>query len=166
MDQLPAASRVLDLGCGGGIDARAMLDRGFVVSAIEAASTIALIAEQRLGQPVQVKRFDQIDAVEEYDAVWASASLIHVPREALSKVLARVFQALKPGGLHFATYKSGVAEGRDTAGRYYNYPSYSELTDFYRLSANWDMLRFTEYTGGGFENGEGPWIAVAARRPS
>jgi 2-polyprenyl-3-methyl-5-hydroxy-6-metoxy-1,4-benzoquinol methylase len=123
LELLAPSSRILDLGCGGGIDASAMLDAGFLVDAIEASAAIAASAERRINCAVNVIRFDQLEALEEYDAVWASASLIHVPRQGLSGILRRVFRALKPAGLHFASYKSGGREGRDSAGRYYNYLS-------------------------------------------
>lgn len=165
MSQLPCAARVLDIGCGGGIDARAMLDNGFSVDAIDASETIAAITSQRLGIDVEVKLFEEIDALQVYDATWASASLIHIPRPALPVVLGRVFNALKPGGLHYATFKSGGCEGRDMAGRYYNYPTETELREFYSASAPWEIDRTEEYVGGGFDHGSGPWILIEARRP-
>ncbi|MDQ3145139.1 MAG: methyltransferase domain-containing protein [Pseudomonadota bacterium] len=165
LDRLAPSSRILELGCGGGIDASAMIARGFVVDAVEGAPTIAKLAEKRLRCPVKVMRFDQLEATAEYDAVWASASLIHIPRQALCDALARIFAALKPSGLHFASYKSGGHEGRDSVGRYYNYPSGEELQGFYRQSAPWQIMNFVEYVGGGYPNGSGPWAAIIARRP-
>ena len=143
-----------------------MLDRQFRVDAIDASSTIAAIASERLGIPVECKRFDEIDVSEAYDGAWASASLIHVPRSALPSVLCRIYSALKPGGLHFATFKSGGEEGRDAAGRYYNYPDEGELREFYRSSAPWAIERTERYVGGGFEDGAGPWVLIQARRPA
>ena len=163
-NKLAPGSRVLDLGCGGAIDAAAMLDCGLMVDATEGSPSLAAVASERLGQKVSVMRFDELDAVEAYDAVWASASLIHVPRAALSSVLARIYAALKPGGIHFATYKSGGIEGRDSVGRYYNYPSAEELRTFYAQSAAWDIALVEDYVGGGFETGTGPWLAIEAYR--
>lgn len=164
MNLLQPGSKVLDLGCGGAIDAAALQERGFVVEAIEASPSLAKQAADRLGNAVRVMRFDELNDIETYDAVWASASLIHVPRIALSDVLSKIHTALKPGGVHFATYKSGDSEGRDSVGRYYNYPSATELRQFYKTSAPWDVRSITEYVGGGFEGGNGPWIAIQACR--
>lgn len=166
MATLRPGARVLDLGCGGGRDAAAMLDRGFDVDAVEGAPSIARLAAARIGRAVRVMRFDQLAAVSSYDAVWASASLIHVPRAALPGILARIFAALKPGGRHFATYKAGGVAARDSAGRYYNYPSADELRAFYTAAAAWDDIGIHDYVGGGFESGSGPWLAIAARRPA
>ena len=54
----------------------------------------------------------------------------------LPQILALVFEALKPGGLHFASYKGGGAEGRDRYGRYFNYLSQEDVTEAYRRSVH------------------------------
>ena len=100
LSRLTASARILELGCGGGRDSRAMLDQGFDLDPTDGSPAIAREASARLGRPVRVLRFDQLDAVAAYDGVWAHASLLHVPRAGLAGVLARIFQALKPGGLY------------------------------------------------------------------
>lgn len=162
---LPVGARILELGCGGGRDAEALLARGFDVDATDGTLAMAAKAAQRLGRPVRVMRFDELSDVSSYDAVWANASLLHVPRVALADVLALIFRALKPGGLHFANYKAGGTAGRDRLGRYFNYPDRTELIAAYARSGLWDVLSVTEYIGGGYEGGQGPWLAITARRP-
>lgn len=156
--RLPAGARILELGCGGGRDSEAMIAAGFAVEPTDGTPAIAARAEARLGRPVRVMRFDELAEEAAYDAVWANAALLHVPRPALPGILARVFRALRPGGLHFASYKGGGAEGRDRHGRYFNYPSAEELRALYAQSAPWEMLDLVEYTAGGF-------VAVTLRRP-
>ena len=164
LQQLQPASLILELGCGGGRDAEAMINAGFRVEPTDGLPEIARQAEERLGTRVRVMRFDELEVEDTYDGVWASASLIHVPRPALSSVIFRIHRALRPCGVHGATFKSGGAEGRDSAGRYYNYPSADELTAFYADAAAWATLSVTPYVGGGFETGQGPWLVVQARR--
>ncbi len=161
---LPPGARILELGCGGGRDAEAMIAAGFEVDATDGTPEIARKAEERLGRPVRVLRFDEIDASERYDAVWASASLLHVPRDVLPQVLGSVFDALKPGGLHFASYKGGGTEGRDRFGRYFNYLSRQQVEDAYGRSASWEVISVTEYRGGGYDGRQGPWTAITVRR--
>lgn len=166
LDMLPPGSRVLDLGCGGGRDALAMIAAGHRVDPTDGSSSVARKAEELLGVPVRVMRFEDLDACEDYDAVWASASLLHVPRAALPSILSRVRSALKPGGLHLASYKAGGREGRDSHGRYFNYLSRDQVMEMYERSGEWEMISVSEYTGGGFDRGaQGPWVAVLARRP-
>jgi SAM-dependent methyltransferase len=158
-------SRILELGCGGGRDAEAMFAAGFDVEPTDGTPEIAAEAAKRLGRQVRVMRFDELEVSAAYDAVWASASLLHVPRDALPDVLRRVFAALKPGGLHFASYKAGGAEGRDGFGRYFNYLSPADVARVYALSAPWSIESITEYQGGGYDGRPGPWVAIIARRP-
>jgi hypothetical protein len=166
LSMLPKGARILELACGGGVDAEAMITAGFDVDPTEAVAEIAIKAQRRLRRPVRLMRFDELAVEAQYDAVWASACLLHAPRPALPGILRLVFNALKPGGLHFATYKSGDAEGRDRSGRYYNYLDEPQLLDIYRRSAPWRSVRTSSYDGGGFEGGRGPWVAIAARRPA
>jgi SAM-dependent methyltransferase len=156
--------RILELGCGGGLDAEALIQAGFDVDPTDGVASIAQQAEQRLCLPVRVMRFDQLASDQEYDAIWANASLIHVPMESLGDVLTRVHRALRPGGLHGATYKCGGHQGRDRHGRYYNYPSMEMLLAAYQTSGDWDLVHQFEYVGGGFEDGLGPWAYVVLRR--
>ncbi len=164
-NRLPKGARVLELGCGGGRDAQALLNLGFDIVATDGCHAMARQAAERLGRPVAVMRYDDLRDVERYDAVWANASLLHIPRAALEAILARVFAALKPGGLHFASYKAGTAEGRDSLGRYFNYPDRESLTRAYSRSAAWELLAISEQTGDGYEGEQWPWLAITARRP-
>ena len=164
LSRLPAKAHVLDLGCGGGRDAERMIAEGFNVDPTDGSPAIAQTAAMRLGRPVRTLQFGELDAACIYDAIWASASLLHVPRQALPDVLRRVWQALKPNGLHFASYKVGETEGRDGHGRYFNYLSRDQLLSAYHKLGRWDVVQIDEYTGGGYEGQQGPWISIIARR--
>ena len=164
LDRLPAGAEILELGCGGGRDAAHMIARGFAVDPTDGVAEIAAQAEARVGRPVRVMRFGELAAVDRYDAIWASASLLHVPRGDLPDVLARIHRALKPGGLHFASYKGGGREGRDRFGRYFNYFARQNLESVYRDTASWDGLDLTEGLGGGYDGVQGPWIQITVRR--
>jgi SAM-dependent methyltransferase len=164
LDLLPPKGRILELGCGGGRDAEAMIAAGFSVDPTDGTPEIARRAEARLGQSVRVMRFDELDAVEVYDAIWASASLLHVPRISLPQILGLIVKALKPGGVHFASYKGGGMEGRDRYGRYFNYLSREGITEAYACSGPWKVLSASEYLGGGYDGQQGPWIAITVRK--
>lgn len=160
----PGAS-ILELGCGGGYDAAFMLARGFDVDATDGVAEMAAKTEARIGRPVRTMRFDELDAVERYDAVVAAASLLHVPRSGLPAILARIHCALRPGGWHIASFKGGGAEGRDRFGRYFNYLTCGEAEAAYRSAGNWATLAIEEVLGGGYDGVQGPWLKVVARKP-
>ena len=164
LDSLSARSTILELGCGAGRDAAYMLGRGFLVDPTDGVAEMAELASVRLGRPVQVMRFDELESVAQYDAVYASYSLLHVPRVALGDVLKRIWTALKPGGWHMATFKSGGEEGRDDLGRYFNYLSVVQARDFYAMAGKWELLEFTEGEGAGYDGRISPWVNVIARK--
>lgn len=138
---LPQGASILELGCGAGNHAAEMLAKGFVVRATDGSPEMAEAASRRLKHPVEAMRFDQLDARGAYDGVWASACLLHVPRDELTGILARIHRALKPGGMFYASYKIGEGDGRDSLGRYYNYPSEEWLHATYAASGAWQMLK-------------------------
>jgi SAM-dependent methyltransferase len=138
---LPPGGSILELGCGAGNHSAEMLASGFKVRATDGSPEMAEIASRRLGQDVDAMRFDQLDENEAYDGVWASACLLHVPRDELVGILARIHRALKREGAFYASYKIGDGDGgRDKLGRYYNYPSPEWLDAAYAAAAPWQLL--------------------------
>lgn len=162
---LPPGARILELGCGGGQDVAAMLASGFDVDATDGSAALAAEAARRLGRPVRTMRFDALDAQAAYDAVWANACLLHVPRIGLPDVLARIRRALRPGGLFFASFKATGQEGRDRFGRLFNQLTATELREAYAAAGDWEVVAVEEGLGGGYDGVEVPWVAVTARRP-
>jgi SAM-dependent methyltransferase len=137
---LPPGASILELGCGAGNHSAVMLEGGFEVRATDGSPEMAAIAARRLGHPVEAMLFDQLDVHEAYDGVWASACLLHVPRDELAGILGRIHRALKPSGVFYASFKIGEGDGRDNLGRYYNYPSPEWLKATYASGGTWDSL--------------------------
>lgn len=137
---LPPDGSILELGCGAGNHSAVMLEAGFAVRATDGSPEMAEIASRRLGHPVEAMMFHQLDAQDAYDGVWASACLLHVPREELAGILGRIHRALKPSGAFYASFKIGSSDGRDNLGRYYNYPSPGWLQSTYAAAGAWDSL--------------------------
>ena len=95
--ELPASARILDAGCGSGRDARAFVDLGFDVTAFDASFEMVTRAAQYDQCPVLHMTFDEMTWNEAFDGIWASASLLHVPRASLVAAVARCHQALNRG---------------------------------------------------------------------
>lgn len=163
MAALPPAARVLELGAGSGRDAARMLTEGFDVDATDASPELAAEAGALLGRPVRLLRFEEIEAREDYDAVWASACLLHAPAAALTDYLRRIHVALRPGGLFVSSFKAGAGEGRDSFGRYYNYPDRETLLNHFRTAADWRELTLEEVAGTGYDRLPTQWLWVTAR---
>ena len=167
LEQLQVGAHILELGCGAGRDAEAMIAAGFEVDPTDGVPEIAAIAAKRLQRDVRVMRFDELDVLNKYDAVWANAGLHHVPRNQLPLVLQSLFQALKPGGVHFANYKRGTSDCRDTKNRHYSHLTLESLRELYECSADWEIVSSLEYEGGdGYEGSPSPWVAITVRKLS
>jgi SAM-dependent methyltransferase len=137
---LPPGGAILELGCGAGNHSAKMLAAGFAARPTDGSPEMADIAADRLGHPVEAMLFHELDEFEVYDGVWASACLLHVPRDELAGVLARIRRALKPEGVFYASFKLGDGDGRDRLGRYYNYPSPEWLQSVYAEAGPWLSL--------------------------
>ncbi|MBX3481658.1 MAG: class I SAM-dependent methyltransferase [Caulobacter sp.] len=161
---MPSGGGVLDLGCGGGQDAAVMLEAGLEVDALDGSPLLAAEAERRLGRPVRVMRFEALADEDRYEGVWANASLLHVPTAALPGVIGRVWRALMPGGLLFASFKAGEAPGRDSLGRYFNFLSQEALAAAFAEAADWSTVEIEAGAGGGYDRVERLWLMVWARR--
>lgn len=164
MAQRPAGGAVLELGTGNGRDAAAMLAAGFAVTASDASPELAAQAQARLGRPVRIMAFHELDEVAAYDGVWACACLLHAPRGELTDDLARIFRALRPGGLLTASFKAGDSEGRDQFGRYYNYISADQLRAHADAAGPWASIDISENDGSGYDGKPTRWLWLQARK--
>lgn len=114
---------ILDAGCGSGRDSKVFGKLGYHVTAFDASEEICKFASEYLGQEVECRRFEDVTETDCYDGIWASASLLHVPKKDLPQVFGRLSRALKPEGILYASFKYG--EGERMRGE----RSFSDLTE-------------------------------------
>ena len=163
LDSLAAGAHILELGCGTGRDAARMIERGFTVDATDGTQAMVLKANERHGVGARLMRFDELAAANAYDAVWAHACLFHVPRTQLSEVLAAVHRALRPGGLHYASFKQGEDEFRDDRGRLNSRNSSDELAGLY-ATAGFAVREISAWKGKGADGVMRDWLSVTAQK--
>ena len=109
---------ILDFGCGSGRDAKAFLDQGYQVDAVDGSPELCCMASELIGKPVKQMLFDDLSVSNQYDGIWACASILHLPRRNLVDVLPKISNALKTDGVLYASFKYSSYEGmRD--GRYF-----------------------------------------------
>ena len=70
---------ILDFGCGSGRDTKAFLDAGFRVDATDGSAELCALASSYTGIRVRQMLFNELDAVDQYDGIWACASILHLP---------------------------------------------------------------------------------------
>lgn len=131
---------ILDLGCGSGKDSKSFIEQGYRVYALDGSEEMAKLASEYIGQEVVCQNIEEINFKEEFDAIYASASMLHIPRKKQRDILLRLMNALKKNGYLYVNYKYGEFEGmRD--GRYYT--DYT-LELFQELIGNIDGLTIVE----------------------
>lgn len=163
--RLPPSGRVLDYGCGIGMDAAWMRRHGLQVEGIDGTPAFVQEARRRCpGAPITCALFERVQLPPEtYDGVWCQAALIHVPPEVLALQLRKLQEALKPAGC----LALSLAWGRRKAivmddwipGRYIASYSKTEAQRFFRQG--W-TLRACQVTGAGSRQGR--WIHLLAER--
>lgn len=121
LKEILVGGHILDAGCGAGRDAKAFLEIGYRVTAIDASPEMAQSATDLTGQHCEVLSFQKMEFKERFDGIWACASLLHVPKHEMSNVMHRFIRALKVGGIFYISLKEGEGEGMAEDGRFFNY---------------------------------------------
>jgi SAM-dependent methyltransferase len=125
---IPPGARVLDLGCGPGTWAGAMIAAGLEVDAIDASSAMVQEASRIEGLRVWQACIEDLDGENLYQGIWANFSLLHLPKSDMPNVLAALQRLLLPGGVMHFGLKEGQGEARDSLDRFYAYYTPQELT--------------------------------------
>ena len=155
-------AHVLELGSATGRDAAALESAGLVVDRTDGA--VAFVAALRAGgHAARVLDVRADDFGGPYDAVFANAVLLHVPRPALPGVLATAHRACRPGGVLVASFKKGAGAGWSDAKlddpRHFTYWTEDDLREALR-TAGWHAEHIFESTRpGAIER----WITAIAR---
>jgi len=108
---LPSGAKILDFGCGAGRDAKYFAEKGFHVTATDGSKELCKVANQLAGVYVKQMLFSELDETEEYDGIWACASILHLCKDELRDVLQKMIRAAKTGGYLYMSFKCGTFEG-------------------------------------------------------
>ena len=118
LEHIGEAAHILDFGCGSGRDTKYFLDRGYFVDAIDGSKELCKLAGAYTGIEIKNMLFQDLQAVGEYDAIWACSSILHLPYTELVDVMKKMVIALKDNGLIYTSFKYGNFEGVRN-GRYF-----------------------------------------------
>ena len=116
---LPEGAYILDAGCGSGRDSKYFLSLGYRVKAIDGSKKMCELASDYLGQEVENVNFNDIDYDQEFDGIWACASLLHVYKDDIGSVILKMRNALRDEGVMHASFKYGDSD-RISNERYFN----------------------------------------------
>ena len=129
LEKLDPGAYILDFGCGAGRDTKYFLSQGYRVDAIDGSEQLCQIASDHTGIKVRQMLFQELEANEKYDGIWACASILHLPKKELKEVLKKMLTALKNDGWIYTSFKYGEYEGNRN-GRYFTDFTIDTFTDF------------------------------------
>lgn len=106
-------TKVLDLGCGSGIQSKLLSEHGLDVVGVDLSPRMVEVARKQVPAGNFVKGdilnlpFD--DAT--FDGVYSRASLLHIPKDLLPQALGEINRVLKGEGFFYLAIKEGEGEG-------------------------------------------------------
>lgn len=118
LHMLNAGDYILDFGCGSGRDTKYFLENGMKVDAMDGSEELCKIASEYTGSHVKRVLFQELNAHEKYDGIWACSSILHLPKNELKNVMGKMADAVKPRGIIYTSFKYGEFEG-ERNGRYF-----------------------------------------------
>ncbi len=104
---LPKVGTVLDVGCGSGVKSKYLLERGLTVMGIDISKNLLAIAKREApaGSYRELSMLDLDQLSEQYDGVFAQASLLHIPKQQALSVIKLMAARCKPGGYLYLALK-------------------------------------------------------------
>lgn len=154
---------LLDFGCGPGRDLCVFKGMGHEAVGLDGCPNFVAMAREASGCEVLLQDFLALDLPDgRFDGIYANASLFHVPRQELPRVLGQLHGALKPGGVLFASNPRGEnSEGWNGPryGAYHDWDNWKQLLE----SAGFEALEHY-YRPAGLPREQQPWLASVWRR--
>ncbi len=140
MDLVPVGGRILDCGCGSGRDTLAFSEAGYRVVPMDGSEEMCRATFELTGIKPLHMLFSEMDLKEEFDGIWACASLLHVPKRELPDILQKLSKAAKKQAVLYMSFRYGTFEGILTE-RYYSYYTENEIIQLLNETGNWKYLK-------------------------
>lgn len=170
LTHLAPNSTILDLGCGPGRDAKFFIDKGHQVIGVDISPQMIHLAQDSVPQAQFI--VSDIESLnlknESVDAIWASASLLHVSKKAMPVVLENLYCTLKAGGIFYVSMKRGNGEEIKSDDRYggvekfWNYVSEEELKQILEKQGFQILESDTYQKSTSYQTH--PWISVICKK--
>ena len=105
------SKRIMDLGFGSGRDSLYFKSLGYSVCSIDPTKEFCDNAVKLGLEEVRCISAQKLDYSNEFNGIWACASLLHIPSNELNDVFKKCFKSLKTNGIMYVSFKYGNFEG-------------------------------------------------------
>ncbi len=158
----PQSLDILDLGCGPGRDLVYFQSMGHRPVGLDGSAAFCEMARANAGCKVLHQQFLSLSLPDStFNAVFANASLFHVPRQALPNVFRQLHTTLIAGGILFISNPRGNGEGWQGE-RFGNFMEYDTTKD-YLEAAGFTLLKHY-YRPEGLPRDAQPWLATVSQK--
>lgn len=163
LDYITPGGKILDFGCGSGRDTKYFLNKGYDVEATDGSEELCKIASEYTGVQVKQILFEELNAIEEYDGIWACASILHVEKGELPDILKKIAIATKIGGVVYTSFKYGNFEGIRN-GRFFTYLTEGSFGELLEAVPELVVEKLWISTDVRAERGEERWLNIVLRK--
>ncbi|WP_053955354.1 class I SAM-dependent methyltransferase [Inediibacterium massiliense] len=130
---LHKGDHILDLGCGSGRDSLYFKNNGYIVTSVDYSEELVKLSTELLSQEVLQVDMREMDFYNEFEGIWACASILHIPKGEVKKVIQNCEKALKKNGVFYLSLKYGEGERyvEDRFFSYYNEEIFQDIIKFF-----------------------------------
>ena len=161
---VPEGSKILDGGCGSGRDSLYFLQKGYTVDAFDPSDEMIKYASEFTGINIKKMKWEDLDAKEVYDGIWASASLYHVKRSDMAPTFHKIAEALRSKGILFASFRDKSEDFVDSEGRALTSFTKETLTSFLSTLGLFDIVALTERKDSRKNKSDEIWLFAMLRK--
>jgi SAM-dependent methyltransferase len=155
--------RILDFGCGPGRDLIQFMALGHKPVGLDGSPAFVAMARQSSGCEVLLQDFLTLDLpASHFDGVFANASLFHVPKQELSRVLQALWETLEIDGVLFASNPRGDNQEGWSDNRYGCFHDLDQWRDLVVGTGFKELQHY--YRPPGKPRDQQPWLATVWRK--
>ncbi|HIO10552.1 MAG TPA: class I SAM-dependent methyltransferase, partial [Deltaproteobacteria bacterium] len=153
---------ILDFGCGPGRDMCVFKSLGHRPVGLDGSKEFCKMAQQLSDCPTLNQQFLKLELKDNnYDGIFANASLFHVPSQELPRVLRELHSALRKDGILFSSNPRGNAEGWQ--GQRYGHYMEIEASETFLEQSGFRIIEHY-YRPSGKPREQQPWLAIVSQR--
>lgn len=129
LNRLKRGASILDIGCGSGRDLRFFKNAGYVPTGLEPSVTLAKHARQFSQVNVIEQTLQNFQTIASFDAIWACASILHIPSDELLNNFTKMSNLITREGTIYVSFKHGDFEGEKN-GRFFNFQTIESIQQY------------------------------------